>query len=182
MRGARFLRVLAQASIAALVVVAVAYMGSREATKVEPGDRAPDLELPSLGGSSVTRISDFRGRPVLLLLFHSAAPFTQQETPDLERLHRSLLRRGLVVLGVDVDADPAARDAFLQRNAVTFLVLMDPNGEVVRKAYDARRFPQRYLIDAAGIVRQVWLGPVDWSSREVREQIESVLVRSQAPS
>jgi peroxiredoxin len=178
----KILRLVATAGIAALVVVGLAYIGSREATKVEPGDPAPDLELPSLGGAALTRLSDFRGRAILLILFHSAAPFTQQETPDIERLHRALLRRGLVVLGVDVDSDPAARDAFIQRSRVTFLVLVDPNGEVVRKTYEARRFPQRYLIDAGGTVRQVWLGSVDWSSREVLEQIEAVLPRSQAPS
>jgi peroxiredoxin len=182
MGARRLLRILPQAAIAVAVVVAVAYLGSREATKVEPGDRAPDLELPSLGGASVSRLSDYRGRPILLLMFHSAAPFTQQETPDLERLNRSLMRRGLMVIGVDVDTDPVARDAFIRRNVVTFLVLLDPGAEAVRKAYEARRFPQRYLIDAGGTVRQVWLGPVDWTSREVREQIEAVLPRSGPPS
>jgi len=179
--GAGLLRIVATAAIALAVVVAVAYIGSREATRVEPGDPAPDLELPSVGGS-VTKLSAFRGRPVLLVMFHSAAPFSQQETPDLERLHRMLLRKGLVVLGVDVDADPNDRERFLRDNVVTFIVLEDPGGREVRKAYEARRFPQRYLIDAVGVVRQVWLGPVDWSSREVLGQIQALLPGGKQPS
>jgi len=181
-RGARLLRIVATAAIAAAVVVAVAYIGSREATRVEPGDPAPDLELPSVGGAAVARLSDYRGRPVLLVMFHSAAPFSQQEMPDLERLHRALLRKGLVVLGVDVDADPNDRERFLRDNVVTFIVLEDPGGREVRKAYEARRFPQRYLIDAGGVVRQVWLRPVDWSSREVLGQIQALLPGVKQPS
>ncbi|HEY3121377.1 MAG TPA: TlpA disulfide reductase family protein [Vicinamibacteria bacterium] len=181
-RGARFLRIVATAAIAVAVVVGVAYIGSREATRVEPGDPAPDLELPSVGGAAITKLSDYRGRPVLLVMFHSAAPFSQQETPDLERLHRTLLRKGLVVLGVDVDADPKDRERFLRDNVVTFIVLEDPGGREVRKVYEARRFPQRYLIDAGGVVRQVWLGPVDWSSREVLGQIQALLPGGKQPS
>jgi peroxiredoxin len=99
----------------------------------------------------------------------------------VDRLHREFWRKGLVVLGVSVDNDYAARERFLREKQITFGILQDPNGEAVRQAYGSYKMPEAYLIDAQGKVDHVYLGSVKWRAPEVRERIEKLLPPSKNP-
>jgi len=168
-----------RSALAAVVAVAVAvgvwWLRAPEATLVKVGQQAPDLELPSLGGTAKTRLSSFRGRPVLLVMFMSGCHICDTEMPGLERLHRMMLPRGLTVIGVSADTVRADLERFVQRHQVTFPVLEDPGGPALRQAYGSWRLPEAYLIDASGKVAAVWLGSVQWNSVDVREAITRLL-------
>jgi len=169
-----WLGVLLAAAVTGGLVVAYAYSRAPEATLVSAGDMAPDLELESLGGSR-TRISNFRGKVVLLTMFLSGCKHCEADAPELEKLHRAYVRRGLVVAGVGVDPDRDSLRDFVERHELTFYVLEDFDGRAVRKAYGSYKMPESYLIDAAGRVDAVYLGGVDWLSDPVRERIEKLL-------
>ena len=163
------------AAVALAVVVGFWWLRSPESTLVKVGQRAPDLELRSLGATSKTRLSSFRGRPVLLVMFMSGCHLCDEEMPQIERLHSRLLPRGLAVIGVSADTDRAALARFVDRHHMTFLVLEDPGGPALRQAYGSWKLPEAYLIDASGTVAAVWLGSVPWSGTEVQEAIQRVL-------
>jgi thiol-disulfide isomerase/thioredoxin len=58
----------------------------RDATR--PGDLAPDFSLSSLDGKDTVRLSDFRGkRPVVLIFGSYTCPPFRDVYPTLERLH-----------------------------------------------------------------------------------------------
>lgn len=167
---------LVAAAAAALVLLGYWYFRSPESTLIKVGMAAPDLELPSVRSGGVkTRLSNFRGRPVLLIMYMAGCKPCERDMGSLERLHREFLQKGLVVLGVSVDADAAAREDFIRRHQITFIVLEDPSGRAVREAYGSWKMPEAYLIDAAGKVDAVYLGSVEWRSPEVRERIERLL-------
>ena len=157
------------------VVVAFWWLRAPEATLVKVGHQAPDLELPSLGGTAKTRLSSFRGRPVLLVMFMSGCHICDAEMPLLERMHRQLLPRGLMVIGVSADKARADLVRFVERHQVTFPVLEDPGGAALREVYGSWQLPEAYLIDASGKVAAVWLGSVKWNSVDVRETITRLL-------
>lgn len=175
MRREGLLRSLAIAGITVGVVVGFWYARAPEATLVKVGQAAPELELPSLGGSGTTRLSAFRGHPVVLVMFLAGCHICEAETPEIERLHRAYLRRGLRVIGVSVDKERSTRERFVRRHGVTFIVLEDTNGQAVRAAYGSWKFPEAYLIDAAGKVDAIYLGSVDWRGSEVRDRILGLL-------
>ena len=168
-----------RSALAAVVTVAVVvgfwWLRSPEATLVKVGQQAPDLELRSLGATSNTRLSSFRGHPVLLVMFMSACHLCDAEMPQIERLHRQMLPRGLMVIGVSADTARADLQRFVQRHEVTFPVLEDPGGPALRQAYGSWKLPEAYLIDASGKVAAVWLGSVRWNSVDVRETITRLL-------
>jgi peroxiredoxin len=164
------------AVVAMLVVVGYWYLRAPESTQVKAGMTAPNLELPSVGSGGIkTKLSNFRGRPVLLVMYMSGCRICEREIDSLERLHREFLQRGLVVLGVAVDAEAAAREEFIRRHQLTFIVLEDPNGRAVREAYGSWKMPEAYLIDREGKVDAVYLGSVDWQAPELRERVERLL-------
>ena len=124
---------------------------------------APALRLPSLAGGEVD-LGSFRGRLVLLNFWASWCPPCVRETPSLEALHRALSDQGLVVIGVSVDESSRVLRRFVEEHGVTFLVLRDPSGIFAERVYRTVEFPTTYLIDADGIVRERYVGPVEWDA------------------
>ncbi len=165
-----------------LTVLGYWYLKSPEATLVSVGDMAPELELPSLGGVGTTRLSQFRGRPVLLTMFMSKCRICEKEIRDIERLHRGHLQKGLIVLGVSVDPDRETLRRFVKEKELTFFVLEDFGGKTVKQVYGSWKMPEHYLIDRHGRVARVFLGSVDWRSREVIESITHLLPPERAPA
>jgi len=171
-------RAVSAAVVALAVIVGYWYLRSPESTVIKAGMQAPDLELPSGDAGGKARLSSFRGRPVLLVMFMSSCHICQAEMPQVERVHREFRNQGLIVLGVSVDADPAARERFLRDHGITFGILQDPDGVAVRQAYGSYKMPEAYLIDATGWVEAVYPGSVNWRSHEVRDRIRKLLPES----
>ena len=180
--GRRFAKPLIGAAVALVVVFGFWYYRSPESTKIKVGMMAPDLDLPTRSSASGTKLSMFRGHPILLVMFMSTCHVCAQEIPQLERLHREFRAAGLVVMGVDVDAEYAAREKFLRDAGVSFGVFVDPNAVAVREAYGSWKMPEAYLIDAMGRVDAVYLGSVNWRGSEVRERIRKLLEAAASPA
>ena len=162
---------------AATAVVAVGlylYLTAPEATRVKRGSVAPDMELQSENGG-VQRLSVYRGQAVLLVFFMSDCDICRRDIPDLELVNREFRKQGLIVLGVSVDQDYTTYKRFILDNKLSFGMFRDPGGPRILKDFGSYRLPEAYLIDATGVVRQIWLGEVSWRSPAVREQIVDVL-------
>src|SRR5262245_54162146 len=150
------------------------WLTAPETSRIKVGMMAPELTLPSVGPGDV-KLSNFRGKPVLLTFFMSSCHICEREVPEIEEINRAYRLRGLVVLGVSADADYAVRERFVREKNLTFGLLRDPNGVKILAVFGSHKLPEAYLIDASGVVRAVWLGSVAWRSPEVRSKIEEVL-------
>ncbi len=80
------------------------------------GSPAPSFSLKDLEGREV-KLSDHKGKVVLLNYWYSACFPCRQETPDLIHLYNAHKDRGLVILGINLDAIlmPADDGRLLQR-------------------------------------------------------------------
>jgi peroxiredoxin len=181
-RPRSFAKPLVGAAVALAVIFGFWYYRSPESTKIKVGMMAPDLDLPTRSSAGKSKLSLFRGRPILLVMFMSNCHICAAEIPQLERLHREFRDGGLLVMGVDLDAEYAPREKFLNDAGVSFGVFVDPNGVAVREAYGSWKMPEAYLIDATGRVDAVYLGSVNWRAPEVRERIQKLLDRAAKPA
>ena len=68
----------------------------------EIGEPVPDFELPSTSGETV-RLSDYRGRPVLIFFTTTWCPYCSAEAPFLEQeIWQRYREQGLQVISIQV--------------------------------------------------------------------------------
>jgi len=99
---------------------------------IEQGRPAPDFELKSDAGETV-RLSDFRGRPVVLYFYpKDDTPGCTTEACEFRDAYDVFRERGAEVLGVSPD-DVASHEKFKTKYGLPFTLLADPDHEVAEK-------------------------------------------------
>jgi len=119
------------------------------------GFRAPDFAFEDLEGR-VWRLSELKGKPVLLNFWATWCPPCRKEIPDLQAFHEQYGDR-IVLLGINWGEDPEDVRAFLERYGATYTNLLDRDGLFFVK-YQLTGLPTSYWIDEEGIIRGMWLG------------------------
>jgi cytochrome c biogenesis protein CcmG, thiol:disulfide interchange protein DsbE len=121
--------------------------------------QAPDFTLSAIDGSQV-KLSDLRGKVVLLNFWATWCPPCKAEMPDLSALQQEYgLTHDLVVIGIDAgDDSQAAILQFAQQNHLNFRLLMDSDDHVSNVQYSVRALPTSLIIDRTGKIRAQWLG------------------------
>jgi peroxiredoxin len=131
------------------------------------GTPAPDFSLVNVDGRTVS-LGDFQDAPALLVIFMcNHCPFVIHVAPELARLTREYIQRGVAVVGVNSNdvanyqADsPEQMVAEVERRGYTFPYLYDETQEVAH-AYRAACTPDFFLFDADQ--RLVYRGQMDSS-------------------
>ena len=126
---------------------------------VEEGQEAPDFDLLSDEGERV-RLSDFRGRPVVLYFYprDDTSGCTAQAC-GIRDVYDDFRERGAVVLGVSADTQ-ASHVRFKEKYELPFTLLADPE-RTTGEAYgvadaDGRTFERStFVVDADGKVARV---------------------------
>ncbi len=137
------------------------------------GKLAPDFVLKSDSGQNV-RLSELRGRVVLINFWASWCGPCRQEMPQLAKLYTQYGRAGFVLLGVNVDNDPKNAATMQKQLGVNFPVLFD-NAQQVAKLYNPQGMPATLLIDRDGRVRYVYRGYVSGYEQKYEQQIRELL-------
>jgi len=137
----------------------------------QKGFLAPDFSLKTLHGDTI-RLSELRGRPVLVNIWASWCPPCKAEMPALQRTFQKYASQGFVVLGVNAtnQDDPAQAISFVEAQGLTFPILLDENGEVSH-TYQVHALPSSYFIDRQGRIQDVVVGgPMSEALLQIRVQ------------
>ena len=160
----------------ALAILAVASACTR-GTGISEGTLAPDFVLPRLDGT-VQKLSNYRGKIVVVNLWATWCPPCLEEMPLLEQMARQYGPQGLVVLGIAADEDRTAVERFLERRPLSFEILLDPGGEVGTR-YGITGYPETFVVDREGRFQVKFIGPLPASEGrpgpEVAARIEALL-------
>ena len=155
--------------IAVLVAIGLLFFLSqprgRKRTVMAEGDRAPGFRLTALDGRTVD-LSSLRGKVVMVHFWATWCPPCVEEIPTLDRLHRAMLGQDFEILAISVDEGGAqAVGDFLKRNRLTLPVYLNPDRSVAA-LYGTFKFPETYLLDRDGVIRQKIIGAADWTRPE----------------
>lgn len=135
-------------------LAAVAQSGdmSQYAPKLAVGTAAPEIVLPRFGGEGSARLSDFRGRYVLVDFWATWCGDCRREMP-LMREAVDAYRDKVSVLSVSFDNKKEALASYLEKNPSDWTVVADflPWKEsAVTKAYGLNWIPTFYIVDPEG--------------------------------
>lgn len=148
-------------------------MSSNQAVEgIEVGNRAPDFALRTLEGEEV-RLSDFRGKKVIVNVWATWCPPCRAEMPDMQAFYEEYKNQGVEIVAVNLtksekNSEQVAR--FIETYGITFTVVLDEKAEVSQR-YQAQAIPTSYVIDSEGIIRNKMIGPMskDWMVEQMKQ-------------
>lgn len=133
----------------------------------EIGAIAPPFRLESLEAKAVELIS-LRGAPVIINFWATWCVPCQIEMPELQSLYEET---GTRVLAVNIAEAPEIVVDWVADYGLGFDILLDPNQEVYA-AYRLRGQPTTFVLDADGIIRQIFYGATNADA--LRAALESL--------
>ena len=151
-------------ALAGLLIIAIVWVlaGQSAGAALPPAAQtnrpAPDFALPGIDGRTV-RLSDYRGKVVLLNFWYTGCEPCREETPALEAAYKKLAPQGFEVIGMNVranerrgtDGDADIR-TFVEAHGVTYPVALDSDSQSGRD-YQVYVLPTSLMIDREGKIR-----------------------------
>lgn len=138
------------------------------------GVRAPSLTLKSIEGRTV-RLSDYRGKVVLINFWATWCPPCRAEIPDLVRLQREYGKDGLQIIGVTYPPEQRARvRRFTRGLKVNYPVVLGTRETKAGFSPD-ETLPLTVIIDRGGTIRGTIAGIL--LPEEFNVQIKPLLER-----
>jgi thiol-disulfide isomerase/thioredoxin len=170
------MKVLLNFFLAALVVATcLSCSGPEKGTTGGNADSAPAFTLSNINNDKM-RLSDYRGRVVMVEFFASWCPPCQMVAPEVKSIYEKYKDKGFVVVAVAIDEGAnatAAVSGFIKDFGITYPVLLD-DGTVSRK-YQVISIPTSFLIDKQGKLRNKHIGVLPDFANTISREIETLL-------
>lgn len=142
-----------------IVIVMVAVMALQVGctSKSSPTNTvAADFTLQDMSGKNV-KLSDYKGKVVLLEFWATWCPPCRASAPGLEKLHKNYKDKGLVVLTVSMDEGGWDEvKSFIKEYGITYAVLKGT--EDVAAQYQVRSIPLLLVLNKEGKIAKRYLG------------------------
>lgn len=129
-----------------LLILFSGFAGPFSATAGTP---AKDFSLPGI--KDEIRLSDYRGKVVLLDFWASWCGPCRESFPWMNTMRERYEKQGLTIVAVNLDKDRGLADRFVDETQATFALAFDPSGKTAED-YDVEVMPSSYLIDRDGNV------------------------------
>ena len=120
---------------------------------------APDFTLKDLDGK-VVRLSDYRGKVVLVDFWATWCGPCRRAIPHLKDVHARYAKKGFVILGLSVDHEgPQVVRDFVRKNAIPWTTAL-ADEKAINAFGEIRFVPTAFLIDREGRIVERWQGLV----------------------
>lgn len=134
---------------------------------------ARDFELELIGGGFL-KLSDLRGKVVMVDFWASWCPPCRVEAPALVKVYREFQGQPVEFVGVALWDNVGDAEVYLRQEGVTYPNGFDANG-VIAIDYGVRGIPEKYFIDRDGTLVKKLSGPL--TEAVLRDTINELLGR-----
>lgn len=159
----------------ALLIGACVALGAVAKTpgEVAIGETLRDAPMQGLSGTT-QKLSEFRGKPLIINVWASWCGPCLQEMGSLERLQQTYGGKQFNIIGISTDDYWTNAKGFLQKTRISFPNFID-NRLFLENMLGADRLPLTLLIDAKGKVLAKVYGAQAWDSPEALAMIGKTL-------
>jgi len=126
---------------------------------------APGFTLQGEDGKTY-RLSDYRGKVVVVNFWATWCPPCRFEMPSLERAWSTLKDKDVVVLAINVGESADVIFEFTGQSPMSFPLPMDLDGAVI-KQYPVTGLPTTYVINPDGMVTHRAVGSREWDDPQL---------------
>lgn len=152
------------------------YSGETDPEEIAQRPALTDFILTDAEGKQ-KKLSDFRGKVVILSFWASWCAPCLVELPTFAEIERKYSSHGLRVVAVNVDEGDdgvnVAKD-FWAKEAFTFPNFFDRQKELAHK-FDVEMLPSNFVIDKHGRLAFSSFGANDWSGTQTAEFLENLM-------
>lgn len=160
-------------SLVCLAALALAPELATSDAPLQVGAPGPAFQLNSSTGKPIS-LADLKGQIVLVNFWASWCGPCRQEMPILEQLNTKYHNKGVALIGVNVEPDSAAANAWLKATPVSFPILYDVDSKV-SKLYEVQGMPNTVILDRKGVVRYIHRGYSPGAENEYLDQIRALI-------
>jgi peroxiredoxin len=136
---------------------------------VQGGPLAPDFELTDID-DNMHRLSDYRGKVVIVNFWATWCPPCRFELPSMEKLWQAVQKEGVVMLAINIGEDADTIFTFTADYPVTFPLLLDRDSSVIQK-YPVLGVPTSFIIDPRGRIIYRAVGTREWDDKQIIQTI-----------
>jgi thiol-disulfide isomerase/thioredoxin len=116
-------------------------------------------------------LAKLRGHVVVLNFWATWCAPCLEEMPSLEALQQQMPQVDVVLVASDETF--TEYESYLARRPVKLLTVFDEK-QTSNALYGSFRFPETYIIDKQGVVRRKLIGPQEFSSPEIVNQLKKL--------
>jgi peroxiredoxin len=159
-------------SIQLWLVLAGAVHAGQTLTPVPGNIPAPDFVLQDTNGET-HRLSDYRGRPVIINFWTTWCPPCREEIPSMNRAWHMLEGDDVVMLAINTGEDEDTIFVFSADYPADFPMLLDQAGEVIRQ-YPVKGLPTTYIVAPDGTIAYRAIGGREWDDEALLDVIRAL--------
>ena len=120
------------------------------------GSEAPEISLTSTDGITTYKLSDLKGKVVIVSFWASWCPYCRKDNPSLVKLYDKYKDKGLEIYSVSLDTDKSAWQKAIKDDGLVW----KNHGSDLKKwssvpvgVYDVTATPRKLLIDKNGVIK-----------------------------
>ncbi len=136
------------------------------------GDQVPDIEVALLNGQHA-KLSDLKGKYVLLQFWGSWCGPCRQENPQLVPLYRKYHEKGFEIFSIGIEFNPEAWKSAIKNDQMEWpyhtMESADFDGPLA-KQFNIKSIPTTFLLNPQGVIMGVNLSP-DYLEKMLSEKL-----------
>ncbi|WP_274651688.1 redoxin domain-containing protein [Paenibacillus humicola] len=130
------------------------------------GSKPPDFALLGMDGKT-HRLSDYKGKPLIINFWGTFCPGCVYETPDLQSKYAAQDGKQFEIVGINLGEDDLTISNFVQNYKVSYDILKDEDRTVERE-YGLRSYPTTFFINPDGKIEDIFIGPMQQKDLDAR--------------
>lgn len=136
---------------------------------------APIISVTAITDGSALKLSQLKGKVVLLNFWATWCPPCREEIPSMMKLEKAMTGKPFQIVAVSLDeSGKPAIDSFFKESGLMLPTYLDSAGKAA-KSYGVTGVPESFILDKNGIVAKKIIGGIAWDSPDVASFIEGLM-------